>query len=294
VSIQASLEGDQIRVKFPYDVELLDRIRSIPGRRWDMASKSWIVPKPQWRALRQSFDDIQVPPEQEEALKSLESARWPSIDRVEGFSGVLYPFQAEAVGFLVERKRCLLADEMGLGKTVSSIAALLELRRRGEISRALIFCPKTIIYQWMTEFKRFTGEDAVPIVGDRDQRAESLGQASKSFLNITNYETVLRMGEQLADLQPDVVVLDEAQRIGSYDAKTTRQIRSLFKPPLRWALTGTPMENSLQELHSIMSWIDPGVLGPWFSFQSRYLIYGGFQGKQIVGSRNLDQLHAQI
>lgn len=215
-----------------------------------------------------------------------------SVDTVQGFLAQLYPFQADAVGFLITRKQGLLADEMGLGKTICSIAAALELRNHGLAQRILILCPKTILAQWANEIQRFTGEAATIIAGPSDERARSYLNAG--FWVITNYETMLRDAKQLAELHPTIVVLDEAQRIGSYNAQTTRKIKTYLRPEYRWALTGTPIENGLDELHSILQWVNPFILPTWWSFQQQYLIYGGYKNKQIVGSKNLVQLHSQI
>jgi len=296
VSVYADLEYEQIRVAFQYDPELVQRIKQIPGRKFDPETKTWLLPQPQWKNFVQAFKDVglEVPPEQFEDLQQLEHPTFQPITQIQDFKGTLYPFQAEAVGFLISRKRCLLADEMGLGKTISAIASALELRNYELIRRVLVFCPKTIITQWVNEYKRFADERAVAIEGDKAQREHAYRQASATFFVITNYETVLREASKLADLKPDLVILDEAQRIGTYNAKTTKQINAHFKTPYRWALTGTPLENALAEIHSILNWVDPGILGPWFLFKNTYLIYGGFRHKHIVGHRNLDHLHEQI
>jgi len=200
----------------------------------------------------------------------------------------------EGVGFLATRRHCLLADDLGVGKTIMAIAAALKLRNQREIQRCLVFCPKTIIMQWLQEYYRFTGEGAVGIIGNKEQRKLAYELCSTRFFAVTNYETILQDAGLLASLEPDLVILDEAQRIKSYKAKTTRLIKKHFKPPYRWCLTGTPLENRLGELHSIMEWVDPGILGPWWSFRAKYLIYGGYKRKEIVGHRDLDHLHSQI
>ena len=180
------------------------------------------------------------------------------------------------------------------GKTIQLIAAALELRKQGKVKRVLVFSPKTIITQWTNEFKKFTGETATAITGSAEQRALAFARAENSFLVVTNYETVLRDTEKLVALKPDLVVLDEAQRIGGYENRTTQLIKEHFQTPYRIALSGTPLQNALSELHSILDWIEPSVLGPWWVFKREYIVYGGFKGKQIIGSRNLPQLHDQI
>ena len=98
----------------------------------------------------------------------------------------------------------------------------------------------------------------------------------------------------LSALKPELVVLDEAQRIGGWKNKTTRLIKSTFKSTYRFANTGTPLMNRLAELHSIMDWIDPDILGPWWVFRVDHVVYGGYKGKEVVGSKNLPLLHDKV
>ena len=98
----------------------------------------------------------------------------------------------------------------------------------------------------------------------------------------------------MAALKPELVVLDEAQRIGGWQNKTTRLIKSTFKSTYRFANTGTPLMNRLAELHSIMDWIDPDILGPWWVFRVDHVVYGGYKGKEVVGSKNLPLLHDKV
>lgn len=178
--------------------------------------------------------------------------------------------------------------------TVSTIAALQQLRNQGKVKRALVFAPKSVIPQWMNEYKRFTGERGVDITGNKEARSFALAKAHGSFFVITNYETVLHDAGALSSLNPDAVVLDESQRIGNYKAKTTKAIKKFFHPRFRFSLSGTPIENAVAELHSIMDWIEPGVFGPWWLFKNKYVRYGGFKNKQIVGYCNLPRLHEQL
>jgi len=308
ISARIDSEGS-VRLSFSYNPDYIQRIKTIPYRRYDPETRTWTIPRPQWRNFLRIFKNvpIQIPDEHAEEFSFLEDPwKIPSISDIKGFRGELYPFQTKGVGFLVTRKCCLLADELGSGKTVQSIAASLELRNRGLISRVLVFCPKTLIRQWCDEYCRFTGESAVAMLGNRAQRRlayELCGEREK-FFAVTNYATALREAEDLAELHPDVTILDEVTRIKNYRAKTTRMIKRYFRTPYRWALSGTPMENRLADLHSIMEWVDPGILGPWWIFSKKHLIIkeryirvrGGRRRrfKEIVGHRNLRELYEQL
>jgi SNF2 family DNA or RNA helicase len=309
--IRATIDSDVIRLSFRYNPDYIQRIKTLPKpfRRYDPETRTWTIPRPQWRNFLRIFRDvpIQIPDEQVEEFSYLENPwKIPSVPKVKGFQGELYGFQQKGVGFLISRKTCLLADELGLGKSVMSIAASLELRNRGLARRVLVLCPKSLIRQWITEYYRFTDRSAVAIMGNKAQRrlAYELCGSVEAFFAVTNYATVLREAEDLARLNPDITILDEVTRIKNYRAKTTRMIKRYFRTPYRWALSGTPMENRLAELHSIMEWINPGIFGPWWIFSDRYIIIkeryirvrGGQRRrfKEIVGHRNLAELRDQI
>lgn len=296
--IDVRLEGDRIRLIFPYDKNLIEQIREIPGRKFDRGTSTWLIPAAQWGFFIRWFSGkgvgTRILEEDAGELRLLEKFSFAPIREIGGMVGKLYPFQEEGVGFLVARKRGLLADDMGLGKTIMAIAASAELRSRGLIKKVLVFAPKSVAPQWGTELEAFFGERAALILGSREEKEAGYTDAEERFIAVTNYETVLREHGRLTALHPDLVILDEAQRIGSYNTQTTKKIMSFFRPPYRWALTGTPLENSLDELHSIFNWIDPGILGPWWTFKTNYVIFGGFRGKQIVGNRNLRMLREQI
>ena len=302
LTVKATLEEkDRVRLNFPYSYELVQKVKEVPGREYDLASKTWTIPAIHYRKFRQVNPWIQVEAESAADKKSLdELANFTyapvALRPADNFTGELYPFQAESVGFLLARKKALLSEEMGLGKTVSTIAAAQVLRNQGKIRKVLVFCPKTILTQWVNEYKRFTGDNAVVITGDAVQRKLALARAEQpqAFLVITNYETVLKDASSLAALKPDLVVLDESQRIGGWKNQTTRLIKANFKTPYRFCLTGTPLMNRLAELHSIMDWIEPNILGPWWVFKIDHLIYGGYKNKEVVGSKNLPLLHEKI
>ncbi|HET9595370.1 MAG TPA: SNF2-related protein, partial [Anaeromyxobacteraceae bacterium] len=161
----------------------------------------------------------------------------------------LYPYQVDGVAFLASRGRALLADEMGLGKTVQAIAALRHLARRGEVARTLIVCPASLKHQWIREIRQFTGmgEDEIALVGGtREQRLARYADAPAVL--VTSYELVRADERELAALAPDLLVLDEAQRIKNWRTRTASVVKSL-RSRFAFVLTGTPLENRLDDLY---------------------------------------------
>jgi SNF2 family DNA or RNA helicase len=199
----------------------------------------------------------------EDAASRLESARrgeavWAGI--VPSLGLKLHAYQEDGVDFITRRGRALLADDMGLGKTVQAIAATLLLRKVAGASRALVVCPASLKHQWQGEIERACGEHARVLDGSHASRIEAYRGWDGGFL-VVNYELVLRDLEEIRRSRPDVVILDEAQRIKNWDTKTAKAVKRL-ESPYAFILTGTPLENRLVELHSLVEFLHPRALGP--------------------------------
>jgi superfamily II DNA or RNA helicase len=201
----------------------------------------------------------------------------------------LYPFQMRGVLFAASRGRTILADDMGLGKTIQAIGAAEILARRRGISRALVICPASVKHQWLTEIKRFSDRSAVVIDGSPEQRRALYN--SEAFFKIVNYELVRRDLENVSALLPDLIVLDEAQRIRNWETATARTIK-LLRSRYALILTGTPLENKLEELYSVVQFVDGRRLGPAFRFISEHRQINE-KGK-LIGYRNLDQVREKL
>jgi SNF2 family DNA or RNA helicase len=201
----------------------------------------------------------------------------------------LLGYQVRGALFAACRGRVVLADDMGLGKTVQALAAAELLRRRKGIERVLVIAPASVKYQWKTEIERFTGLPVQVIDGPLPQRKRLY--AAPSFFNLTSYELVLRDLEHMQALRPDLIVLDEAQRIRNWataTARTVKQLRSRYA----FVLTGTPLENKLEELFSVVEFIDGRRLGPAFRFLQEHRMED--EKGRLIGYRGLDRIHQQL
>jgi SNF2 family DNA or RNA helicase len=201
----------------------------------------------------------------------------------------LLPYQARGAIFAACRGRVALADDMGLGKTIQTLAATELLRQHRGIERVLVIAPASVKYQWKTEIEKFTNRTAQVIDGLLPLRKTLY--AASTFFNLTSYELVLKDIRYMQELQPDLIVLDEAQRIRNWTTATARTIKQL-KSRYAFVLTGTPLENKLEELFSVVEFVDGRRLGPAFRFVDEHRVID--EHGRLTGYRGLDRIHDQL
>ncbi len=201
----------------------------------------------------------------------------------------LIPYQMRGALFAACRGRVVLADDMGLGKTVQAIAAAEQLRRWRGLERVLVVAPASVKYQWKTEIEKFSDLSVQVIDGPLAQRRALY--AAPRFFNLASYELALKDLEEMRNLRPGLVILDEAQRIRNWATATARAVKQL-KSRYAFVLTGTPLENKLEELYSVVEFVDGRRLGPAFRFLAEHRMEDG-KGK-LLGYRGLDQIHRQL
>jgi superfamily II DNA or RNA helicase len=226
------------------------------------------------------------------------SGEWPAHET----KVPLFPYQREGMLHLAFTERALLADEMGLGKTIQAIAACALLHRLGKAQRVLVVTPASLKTEWEEQIQRFTDLPLQLVYGSRHERLKaydlrfeirnSKSETAPPFFTIVNYEQMLADALEVnTRLKPDIVVLDEAQRIKNWSTKTTQAIKRL-RSRYAFVLTGTPIENRIDELHSLMDFLNPSVLGPLFRFNREF--YELDDRGRPSGYRNLHQLHERI
>jgi superfamily II DNA or RNA helicase len=201
----------------------------------------------------------------------------------------LLPYQLDGIAFAAGAGRAVLADDMGLGKTIQGIGVAELMSRHAAVSKVLVICPASLKSQWRIEIERFSHRSCQLILGSAKERPAQYD--SDSFFTVCNYEQVLRDFLSIERVKWDLIILDEAQRIKNWEAKTSRVIKAL-KSPFALVLTGTPLENRLDDLFSVVEFIDDRRLGPAFRFFNRHKVVDE-KGK-LLGYKNLDELRAKL
>ena len=205
--------------------------------------------------------------------------RLEELDTPVAFEGELRPYQVRGFSWLAFLRKwglgACLADDMGLGKTIQAIALILYLREQSESNSgpALVICPMSVVGNWEREIHRFAPGLSVMVHhgSDRARGDELAAVAQRHDVTISTYGLARRDVEDLAQVSWGDVILDEAQNIKNPRAKQTQAIRSLSARN-RIAMTGTPVENRLSELWSIMQFLNPGMLGSQAGFRREFAL----------------------
>ncbi len=216
------------------------------------------------------------------------------IDHPMGFKGTLRPYQGRGVGWLVFLEKwglgACLADDMGLGKTLQLLGFLLHLKAENKLENpTLIVCPTSVINNWEREAQKFAPSLSVLVHhgSDRNSGKAFASRVKDKDIVITSYALVYRDLKTFVNISWQGIVLDEAQNIKNSQAKQSLAVRQLATG-FRIALTGTPVENRLSELWSILDFLNPDFLGNKQFFQRRFATpiekYGDQESLQILRS----------
>ncbi len=239
--------------------------KSVAGRiRPDISCDDSRSTEPDTKLRRRSR--IQPPREIVKLQDRLYYLLQPPLDLLVGSGQLTFPFepfayQLDGIAFMFPRYACVLADEMGLGKTMQAISTIRLLLCSGEVRSVLMICPKPLVTNWLREFRVWAPEIPVAAIEGNAAKREFQWRSPEVPVRIANYELLMRDRETVLDsgLHFDLVVLDEAQRIKNKNSTTSEIVRAI--PRTRsWALTGTPVENSPEDLVGIFEYIAPGYL----------------------------------
>ncbi|MGM9714434.1 MAG: DEAD/DEAH box helicase, partial [Prevotella sp.] len=219
----------------------------------------------------------------------------------------LYPYQKEGIRFAVKAGKAIIADEMGLGKTVQAIAAAEIYLREGMADSVLVVCPTSLKYQWKKEIEKFTGGDTAETIGEHTGEPARVPKViviegsplkrhrmytSPSPYKIVSYNTVCNDIREMGRLTAGVLIMDEIQRLKNWDtqiSKAARKIDSAYSV----LLSGTPLENKLEELYANMELVDQFCLGPYYKFKEEHIVLDPDKGN-VIGYKNLNAIGERI
>ncbi|MGD8780381.1 MAG: DEAD/DEAH box helicase [Ignavibacteria bacterium] len=224
-----------------------------------------------------------------QSFKQLSKKITPDFSKIKAN---LFNYQKKSVLFSLFKKGNIIADEMGLGKTLQAITIAMLKKDIYDLKRTLIICPASLKYQWKKEIERFTSEKAIIVEGIRSDR-QMIYRNTKNFFLIANYEAVMRDITVIHKNPPDMIILDEAQKIKNYDTKTSHAVKSIPKKH-SLVITGTPLENNLLDLYSIMNFIDPEVLAPQWEFSMYHCYFDKEKKNRVTGYYNLQELKNKL
>lgn len=219
----------------------------------------------------------------------------------------LYPYQKEGIRFAVKAGKAIIADEMGLGKTIQAIASAEIYLREGMADSVLVVCPTSLKYQWKKEIEKFTGGDMAEVVDVR--RGETVRvpkviviegnpfkrkrlYTSSAPYKIVSYNTACNDIREMGRLSAGVLVMDEIQRLKNWNTQISRAARKIDSS-YAVLLSGTPLENKLEELYANMELVDQFCLGPYYKFKDEHILLDPEKGN-VVGYKNLNVIGEQI
>lgn len=201
----------------------------------------------------------------------------------------LYPYQKEGIRFAIKTSKTIIADEMGLGKTIQAIGCAEFMRKENLISSVLIVCPTSLKYQWKKEIERFTGCQSVVIEGNHLRRKKMYDDST--FYKIVSYNSICNDVKILRHMSTDFMIMDEAQRLKNWNTQVAQAMRRIHADYMV-VLSGTPLENKLQELYSIVQIVNPFLLGPLHEFIADTTVLS--PSGQIIGYKNLNEIGERL
>lgn len=201
----------------------------------------------------------------------------------------LYPYQKEGIRFAAKAGRAIIADEMGLGKTIQAIGTAELLLREGFVDNILILCPTSLKYQWKREIERFTHREVLVIEGLHTRRIEQYKMPQP--YKIVSYNSVCNDLKVLRRMETDMVIMDEVQRLKNWDTQIARAARHI-NSQYTVLLSGTPLENKLEELYSIVELADQFALAPYYKFRNDHILCD--ETGKVIGYQNLNAIKKRL
>lgn len=299
------------KVSFRYDVQTLNKVKSLAERRYLPEERAWEIPAHELPNLMQIFEgQIQTDDEIMGALKEKEIAdkREATQSRLKDIKPVVpfdfktnpLPHQIEAFNYGMEHNSILLGDQQGLGKTKESID--IAVARKKEIYKCLIVCGvNSVKYNWQEEITKHSSESST-IIDDKtmDLRVQHINNWYKSneYFGIINIESLRNEKIQdalyvgIKDGFIGAVIVDEIHKAKNGQSQQGKALR-ILRAPIKMGLTGTPIMSKAEDLWNILTWLGVEKRNVW-QFRNSYCVMGGFNNYKVVAYKNLEILNGLL
>jgi len=280
--LSPNLQTSRIDITSEYNLDVVNAIKLIPDRTWDIGRKMWSIPMTSFH-LRFALDVLkEYGFEVSARLYTLIEEKPTRFIHRDG----LYNFQSQAVDFLNKANgRALIADEQGLGKTIE---ALYWISTKPDIKSILVICPASVIYKWEAEILKWDKSRTVQVL-----RTSKEELSTKNYI-IMSYSIMTRRNIELTEKVWDCLIFDECHKIKDSRAQRSRVAKSIESKYIL-ALSGTPLVNRPVEFYNILHMINPSQWGTWWSFTQRYCgAHNTYWGRDVTGASNLEELSARL
>jgi len=287
--------------------EYKEIIKNIQGRKWDSQNKIWKIPFSEEAInflknipeCQIDYKIIELYKQRKQAIRTIEEIK--TADVVEPIEPIplkdvqLFQHQIKAYNAALLYPSFAILFEMGLGKSLTAVAIACRRYLRGEINRLLVVAQTSILDVWANEFEKAAVQYDLKILNDSiEKRKQQLKTFKQNVLQVAviNYEATWRMIDELIAWKPDMVILDESQRIKNPSAQQSKACHKLGDvAKYKLILSGTPIQNSPLDVFSQWKFLDKTIFGTsYYSFRARYAVMGGYGGYQVVDYKNLNEL----
>jgi SNF2 family DNA or RNA helicase len=293
-------EKNNLVISFVFNPYLVTIVGSFDGRKFDNKKKRWTVPlvhtvhvvdtlgKSGFRFTDEVIEVYKEKVHLTQKIHRLKEGIFKTIEKkmLDELSMPFYMYQRIGAGFLTASSSSLLGDQPGLGKTMQSIGSTLLKNSK----KTLIFCPVSVKKTWQEELEKWAPDKTSVIVGGTPKQRQEQWNTDVQYY-ICNYHLLQRDIKFMKLINWDFIIADEATSISNPKALTSKNLKKL-KTKNKIALTGTPLSNSVEDVWSIIEWIQPGLLGTYWQFIDEYCMKDKYNA--ITGYKNLTKLKQKI
>ena len=293
-------KNDNLIITLDYDPILIETIKQFNTRKYNSKTKEWIVPAVHVKQVLDTLlplgfiadentqQEYRDNDKHKRKINRILAGEFKEIEKkvLKDTKLPLYEYQKIGTGFLCANGSSLLGDECGLGKTIQTLATILIK----DSKKNLIICPSTVKRQWAEEIEKWTGSKKITVIQGTKIKRDAQWKKHNSYY-IMNFEQLRVDISEIKKIEWDTIVVDEATRISNSRTAQSKLVKTI-KAKHRIALTGTPLNNSVNDLWNILDFCSPNILGTYWQFCEKYCIKDRFGS--VTGYKNMSKLKEVI